>query len=87
MLNDYGKDLVAGHTHRLGAFYRTDRNGVNVAIENGCLCALDMEYMKGFPNWQLGFSAGYALDFARVQTFPIAINHNDFSFTFERMTY
>lgn len=51
----YGSSVLVGHTHRLGAYYRTDLRGQHVAFENGCLCRLDPEYVQ-HPNWQQGFS-------------------------------
>lgn len=52
-----GMSGASGHTHRLGAHYRTLRGGSYVWIEGGCLCDLNPEYMDGdVANWQHGFS-------------------------------
>ena len=51
----YGKSVLVGHSHRQGAYYRTNLYGVHVAYENGCLCRLDPEYVQ-LPDWQQGFS-------------------------------
>ncbi len=45
---------ITGHTHRLGTFYVRHRHGVIKAHENGCLCLLNPQYIKGIPNWQQG---------------------------------
>lgn len=56
MSEDYGC-VISGHTHRLGSHYRTDRRGHVCAYENGCLASMgDVEFIKGTPNWQHGFS-------------------------------
>lgn len=51
----HGTNILTGHTHRLGAYYRTRRGRPYVAYENGCLCSLTPEYVK-YPDWQNGFS-------------------------------
>ena len=51
----YGNSVLVGHTHRLGAYYRTNAKGVHAGYENGCLCRLDPEYVQ-YPDWQQGFS-------------------------------
>lgn len=61
MLESRGRSGLSGHTHRLGAFYKRDLNGVQVWFENGSLCDLSPEYALT-PNWAHGFSVGYALD-------------------------
>jgi predicted phosphodiesterase len=50
---------VSGHTHRLGVYFKTKLSGEYMWLENGCLCDLKPEYIKGTPNWQHGFSIGY----------------------------
>ena len=55
-----GGSLMMGHTHRLGAFFYTDWNGTRRAYENGCLCRMDLPWLKDKPNWQQGFSVVYA---------------------------
>jgi hypothetical protein len=56
MLDARGMSGISGHTHRLGAHYRTDEGGEKVWYENGCLCDVRPSYVKGRPNWQQGFS-------------------------------
>lgn len=52
-----GMSGTSGHTHRLGAHYRTVRGGSYVWIEGGCLCDLQPEYMHDdVANWQHGIS-------------------------------
>jgi predicted phosphodiesterase len=51
-----GSSGMSGHTHRLGAYYKTTRQGSDGWFENACLCNLNPEYIKGVPNWIQGFS-------------------------------
>lgn len=51
----YGRSVLVGHTHRLGAYYHRNMEGTYAAFENGCLCSLTPEYTQ-HPNWQQGFS-------------------------------
>lgn len=52
-----GMSGASGHTHRLGAHYRTVRGGKYCWIEGGCLCDLNPEYMdENVANWQTGIS-------------------------------
>lgn len=55
----YGSSSSAGHTHRLGTYYKTDARGTTASFENGCLCDLRPEYVKGIPNWQQALSVFY----------------------------
>src|SRR3990167_7552973 len=50
-----GSSVLLGHSHRMGAYYKTDTRGTHVAYEGGCLCRLDPEYVQ-YPDWQQGFS-------------------------------
>jgi predicted phosphodiesterase len=61
MMDARGVSGITGHTHRLGAHFRSDNAGNKVWYENGCLCRLDAEYVIGKPNWQHGFSVGFGL--------------------------
>lgn len=47
---------ISGHTHRLGAYYKTYDNDTTYWFENGCLCTLNPDYLKDVVNWQHGFS-------------------------------
>lgn len=47
-------NIIQGHTHRLGTYYVSGTNGVEIGAESGCLCNLHPQYML-FPNWQNGF--------------------------------
>ena len=49
----FGMNAASGHTHRMGAYYHTSRNGTYWSVEGGCLCKLTPEYMNN-PNWQQG---------------------------------
>lgn len=51
-----GVSTLIGHIHKLGVVYRTDANGVHVAIENGHLSRPDPDYAGRCPDWQCGFT-------------------------------
>lgn len=53
-LEKYGISGICGHSHRLGAHYKRDKDGQKGWWENGCLCDLSPEYTS-FPNWEQGF--------------------------------
>lgn len=53
--NKTGGSVLHGHVHRLGTYYKTNRWGVHVAIENGHLASLDVDYVDR-PDWQQGFT-------------------------------
>lgn len=57
-LKKSGMSGLSGHVHRLGSYRLTDRTGVRVWFEQGCLCETDPEYILGAPNWSQGFVAG-----------------------------
>lgn len=57
-LDKWGCSGVSGHTHRLATHYRSTYRGDLVWCEGGCLCNLNPEYVKGYPNWQHGFVLG-----------------------------
>ena len=50
----YGRATLSGHTHRLGAFFHRDHNGVIQSWESGCCCSLSQQYGSDF-DWQQGF--------------------------------
>ena len=52
-----GTSGVSGHTHRLSAFYHTNRAGAHAWFEMGHLCDENQaDYMQGkVANWQKGF--------------------------------
>lgn len=62
-LEEHGTSGSSGHTHRMGRFLKTDYRGTIGWFENGCLCDLQPEYMKGkIANWQQCFSVIYFQD-------------------------
>ena len=67
-----GVSGVSGHTHRLGISFETKRSGFKFWMEGGCLCSKEVaiEYVRGIPDWQLGFSA---LIFKDNNVFPVLI--------------
>ncbi|RKX25902.1 MAG: hypothetical protein DRP45_04880 [Candidatus Zixiibacteriota bacterium] len=50
-----GKTMAMGHTHRLALVHYTDWRGTYRAVEGGCLCQLDPDYVDGVADWQHGF--------------------------------
>ena len=51
----YHHSIFSGHTHRLGAFFRTTSEGIVMAVESGGLFnASAVDYMAGTINWQNG---------------------------------
>jgi predicted phosphodiesterase len=63
MFEKYHSSGVSGHTHRRGEYAASDMHEVTHAwYEQGCLCRLDLEYVKGSPNWQPGFMVGTVYD-------------------------
>lgn len=44
MLDDYGKSVIFGHTHRIQNFTYRDLKGQESGWSIGCLCELDMHY-------------------------------------------
>lgn len=80
----FGKSVLVGHTHRLGAFYKTRLGRPYVAFENGCLCRLDPEYLNS-PDWQQGLSVVHVEEKTgefSVQQIPIYRRRNKVTFHF-----
>lgn len=67
----FGGSVLIGHVHRLGTFYRTNRWGTHIAIENGFLGRNDFEYVDR-PDWQHGFTA---IEYLTDGTFTIRQHH------------
>lgn len=51
-----GMSIVSGHSHRLGTHFRRLRGGEYVAMESGCQCDLNPDYIDGTADWQNGLS-------------------------------
>lgn len=51
----FGCSVIAGHTHRIGAYLHRTFEADYGSWENGCLCRLNPEYLVN-PDWQQGFS-------------------------------
>jgi len=52
-----------GHTHRAGSYsWRDGRGHSHTWFEIGCLCRLDLEYVRGVANWQQAFLVGEVRD-------------------------
>lgn len=70
---------ISGHTHRLGAHYRTYDKDTTFWYENGCLCTLEPEYIKDGVDWQQGFSIVNNFE-GLNQVEQILINNHKFSY-------
>lgn len=56
-LNDTLISGIMGHTHRLGASYRSGYRDL-AWYEQGCLCMRNPDYVIGEANWQQGIAVG-----------------------------
>ncbi len=79
-----GGSIIHGHTHRLGSSFQTTFSGAHVAYENGCLCNLNPEYVRGTPNWQLGFST---VCFVNNQFFVVQVPIINYSYIWNGQLY
>jgi predicted phosphodiesterase len=84
-LETHGTSGSSGHTHRLGASYKTDYRGTIGWFENGCLCNLNPEYIQGKPNWQQAISVFNFID-DRFFCQQIPIIDNEFIFDGRRFS-
>lgn len=84
MIDTVGCSTIHGHSHRLGSSFQTTFGSDLVAYENGCLCELNPEYVKGKPNWQLGFSTVY---FVENQFFVIQVPIINYSYIYNGKLY
>lgn len=73
MLQKYGKSVLFGHTHRLGAVFRTDGRDTCGAWENGCMCQLSQPYTMGPTDWQQGWSIIHTDMRSRYQVTQVAV--------------
>lgn len=74
----YHSSGVNGHTHRTGAFAYTDGRGkTHTWYEMGCLCRLDLEYMKAPANWQQAFLIGTVMNGALHPQLISIIDYED----------
>jgi len=56
----YGHSVIVGHTHRLGAYYHTDRVGTYAAFEAGTLCdPAKTPRASATVDWQHGFAVAW----------------------------
>ena len=87
----YGRNVISGHTHRMGRSSFTEAYGgktgrVLHGVEVGNLMALSKAgYVKGYANWQSGFAVMY-VDGKHVQVDLIYID-KDGSFIVEGKNY
>ena len=79
LLEEKGISLIQAHTHRAGIHLKTTYNKTLVAIENGCLCKLDPEYVAN-PNWQQSFTAIYKDSKGHCEPHLIVIDKYKFNF-------
>ena len=89
-----GKNVIAGHTHRLGLVPKTQtflgdpKPRVWFGFEAGCLADFDspgMKYAK-FKNWQQGFGLLY-VDGKTVHPVPVPIVNRSFVVDGKRFTF
>jgi len=69
----------SGHTHRMGSYCKTTKNGTFGWWEDGCACDLNPEYIKGTPDWQNGFNVIYFDDNA-FDVHQVYVNKGKFRF-------
>lgn len=73
LIEDKHVNIIQGHTHRMGTYYKTTLEKTLVGYENGCLRTLiNTEYIND-PNWQLGFSIIYVWNDGTFQVKPFHI--------------
>lgn len=90
----YGRNLICGHTHRLGWTQRTEAyNGKTVRVIHGVevgnlvdSSSVGMAYTKGYHNWQMGFVVG-TLNGKIFTPEIIPIDPKDGSFVFRGKLY
>lgn len=81
---DAGTSGVSGHTHKLGAFYHTDRSGSHAWYEGGCLCNISGpdtppdHHGPRVRNWQQGFVYGYWSRLGMWNLYQVAITDHKF---------
>lgn len=54
-LQDYGKSVIFGHSHRIQSWTSRDLRGTDAAWNMGCLCDLNPHW-RSRPNWHQGFA-------------------------------
>jgi predicted phosphodiesterase len=54
-LQDYGKSVIFGHSHRIQNWTSRDLRGTDASWNMGCLCDLDPHWRQR-PNWHQGFA-------------------------------
>lgn len=57
-----GASTITGHKHQQRVTYHRDRSRTYKNIGQGCLCKLNVPYLRTPPNWQQGFVYGYIID-------------------------
>jgi hypothetical protein len=73
LIEDKHVNIIQGHTHRMGTYYKTTLEKTLVGYENGFLADKEkMEYIVD-PNWQLGFSLVYVWPDGLFQVKPFHI--------------
>jgi predicted phosphodiesterase len=79
LMENLGVSLIQAHTHKQGLSSKRLRDGRElIAIESGCLCNLEPNYVK-FPNWQHGLVvAMFKKNSPRFQVYPIRIADYEF---------
>lgn len=79
-LDELATSGIIGHTHRLGAYYKTTIGKEMSFYESGSMCKLSQEYAMN-PNWQNGFVVIYFDKKGRNHSIqPVHIKGNRFIF-------
>lgn len=78
-LDQLGAPVIHGHTHKLGAYWKTTGMGTMSAYEMGYLGPLKPDYERVKQNWQHGFGIAY-VDGDDYWVHPIEIRDGRFVF-------
>lgn len=74
---DTGSSTITGHKHQQRVTYYKDRSRSYKNIGQGCLCSMNVPYLRTPPNWTQGFVYGYILDDDKFRAFETEIIHGE----------
>lgn len=72
-----GASTITGHKHQQRVTYFQDRSRIYKNIGQGCLCELDVPYLRTPPNWTQGFVVGFIYDDEKFRAVEVEIVHGD----------
>jgi len=58
----YGSNYIQGHVHRANIIRVGNYIGDYIGVESPCLCNMSPEYVKGYAQWQQGWTIGVLTD-------------------------